>query len=173
MLVVLQDFALRLNELKRLLCHNSQVRSLKLDCGRLDDKALDFILKPHLEEIHLLNCERFSSRLLLEIGQCCPGLRYHFSAILSFLPMNWKDCCKSCVLSSKEKNSLITSYFANNVMLLAGWVVCGLWFPFLSFLFCLTCFEFLANVLEANWWHFLLSLGQILLWAISESVNSC
>lgn len=81
----LLELAPRNDELKRFLCHNSKVRSLKLDCGHLDDQALSFITKPHLEEIQLLNCDWFSARLLSDIGHCCSSLRS-----LS-LELGWRD----------------------------------------------------------------------------------
>lgn len=71
----LLDLAPRLHELRLLLLSNSTLRSLKLDCWHLTDEALTCFLKPSLEEIHLLNCDGFSPRLLSDIGQYCPRLR--------------------------------------------------------------------------------------------------
>ncbi|KAI5068056.1 hypothetical protein GOP47_0016401 [Adiantum capillus-veneris] len=71
----LLELAPRVHDLKRLLHHNSKLRSLKLDCSQLTDEALCVVLKPSLEEIQLLNCDGFSSEILSDIGEHCPGLR--------------------------------------------------------------------------------------------------
>eukprot|EP00250_Pteridium_aquilinum_P013109 c21135_g1_i1 orf=104-1942(+) len=118
----LLELAPRLDELERLLCHNSLLRSLKLDCRRLDDRALNFILKPNLEEIELINCDWFSSRLLSKIGQHCRGLRslslelgwrneFRASGIHSNgLEALLLDCSLLESLSLKSQGSCLDSY---------------------------------------------------------------
>ncbi|KAK7280611.1 hypothetical protein RJT34_25676 [Clitoria ternatea] len=61
--------------LRPLLPPNPYLMSLKVDCGRLDDSALAFLLKPSLLELCLHNCADFSGKLLSEIGTRCKDLR--------------------------------------------------------------------------------------------------
>ncbi|MCO5601622.1 hypothetical protein L7F22_055745 [Adiantum nelumboides] len=65
----------RLHDLRRLLHQNFKLRILKLNCLHLTDEALTVFLKPSLEELHLLNCDWFSSKLLSNIGERCTRLR--------------------------------------------------------------------------------------------------
>ncbi|CAN1771020.1 F-box/LRR-repeat protein 10 [Linum perenne] len=51
------------------------LRSLKLDCERLDDSAISFVAQPSLQELCVHNCTDFSGKLLSEIGGKCPDLR--------------------------------------------------------------------------------------------------
>ncbi|EPS59864.1 f-box family protein, partial [Genlisea aurea] len=70
------DFAPSMNYLRPLLSSsNPHLRSLKLDCTRLDDSCLDFVVHPSLQELHLRNCARFSGRLLSQLGHFCHDLR--------------------------------------------------------------------------------------------------
>ncbi|CAK9316019.1 unnamed protein product [Citrullus colocynthis] len=61
--------------LRPLLPPNPFLRSLKVDCGQLDDSAIQLLLKPSLHELCLHNCADFSGKLLSEIGGCCKDLR--------------------------------------------------------------------------------------------------
>ncbi|CAH9106939.1 unnamed protein product [Cuscuta epithymum] len=62
--------------LRPLLPPNPYLRSIKLDCTRLDDSSLDFILPPTLEELCLHNCSDFSGKLLSDVGRGCTDLRF-------------------------------------------------------------------------------------------------
>ncbi|KAL0560974.1 hypothetical protein IC582_001392 [Cucumis melo] len=61
--------------LRPLLPPNPFLISLKVDCGQLDDSAIQLLLKPSLHELCLHNCADFSGKLLSEIGGCCKDLR--------------------------------------------------------------------------------------------------
>lgn len=61
--------------LRPLLPPNPYLRSLKLDCNRLDDSSLDCLLQPSLHELSLHNCFDFSGKLLSEVGGRCKDLR--------------------------------------------------------------------------------------------------
>lgn len=54
---------------------NPYLRSLKVDCGRLDDSAIQTLVRPSLHELCLFNCADFSGKLLSEIGGLCKDLR--------------------------------------------------------------------------------------------------
>ncbi|RYR36942.1 hypothetical protein Ahy_A09g041887 isoform A [Arachis hypogaea] len=60
--------------LRPLLPPNRSLKSLKVDCGRLDDSAIPVLLKPSLHELCLHNCADFSGKLLSEIGTRCKDL---------------------------------------------------------------------------------------------------
>lgn len=70
-----QDIAPSAEFLRPLLPPNPYLRSLKVDCMRLDDSSLDYLLQPTLQELCLHNCADFSGRLLSQVGQCCKDLR--------------------------------------------------------------------------------------------------
>ncbi|XP_061337454.1 F-box/LRR-repeat protein 10 [Gastrolobium bilobum] len=55
--------------------NNPYLKSLKVDCGRLDDSAIALLVKPSLHELCLHNCADFSGKLLSEIGTRCKDLR--------------------------------------------------------------------------------------------------
>lgn len=73
---MLKDVAPSMEILRPLLPPNPFLRSLKVDCGKLDDSAIDFMLRPSLHELCLYNCADFSGKLLCEIGGKCKDLRY-------------------------------------------------------------------------------------------------
>ncbi|KAF5449038.1 hypothetical protein F2P56_029526 [Juglans regia] len=54
---------------------NPYLKSLKIDCDRLNDSAIKLLLRPPLHELCLHNCAGFSGKLLSEIGRRCPDLR--------------------------------------------------------------------------------------------------
>ncbi|XP_073153481.1 F-box/LRR-repeat protein 10-like isoform X1 [Henckelia pumila] len=56
--------------------NNPYLRSLKVDCTRLDDSSLDFLVRPSLQELCLRNCADFSGKLLSEVGRHCKDLRF-------------------------------------------------------------------------------------------------
>lgn len=64
----LPDIAASLDLLRPLLPPNPYMRSLKLDCHRLNDSSISILLRPSLRELHLHNCADFSGKLLSEIG---------------------------------------------------------------------------------------------------------
>ena len=55
---------------------NPYMRSLKIDCNRLDDSAIRTLIRPSLQELCLINCADFSGKLLSEIGGVCKDLRF-------------------------------------------------------------------------------------------------
>ncbi|KAG6474977.1 F-box/LRR-repeat protein 10-like [Zingiber officinale] len=61
--------------LEPLLPPNPYLKSLKLDCSRLDDSSIRFLIRPSLQDLCLHNCENLSGRLLAEIGGKCRDLR--------------------------------------------------------------------------------------------------
>nr|KYP69212.1 F-box/LRR-repeat protein 10 [Cajanus cajan] len=71
----LLDVAPSAHFLRPLLPPNPYLTALKLDCARLDDSAIAFLLKPSLHHLSLHNCADFSGRLLSEIGTRCSDLR--------------------------------------------------------------------------------------------------
>ncbi|KAJ4962323.1 hypothetical protein NE237_022262 [Protea cynaroides] len=71
----LLEIAAPINLLRPLLPPNPCLRSLKIDCSRLDDSAIEHLVRPSLHELYLHNCEDFSGRLLSELGGRCRDLR--------------------------------------------------------------------------------------------------
>ncbi|CAN0878807.1 F-box/LRR-repeat protein 10 [Linum grandiflorum] len=71
----LYEVALPIGFLADLLPPNPNLKSLKLDCRRLDDSASSFLLRPSLEELSMHNCDGFTGELLIDIGERCPNLR--------------------------------------------------------------------------------------------------
>ncbi|GAB2267808.1 hypothetical protein Dimus_002783 [Dionaea muscipula] len=71
----LLDVAPTLRLLEPLLPPNPYLQSLKVDCCRLDDSAINLLVCPSLYELYLHNCGDFSGRLLSEIGSRCRRLR--------------------------------------------------------------------------------------------------
>lgn len=61
--------------MRPLLPPNPYLKSLKVDCARLHDSSISFLLKPSLHELSLLNCADFTGKLLSEIGTRCKDLR--------------------------------------------------------------------------------------------------
>ena len=72
----LQDIAPTVDLLRPLLPPNPYIRSVKVDCGQLDDSAIPLLVKPSLQELSLHNCSDFSGKLLSEIGNRCRDLRF-------------------------------------------------------------------------------------------------
>ncbi|KAL9231867.1 hypothetical protein vseg_007033 [Gypsophila vaccaria] len=73
--VHLLDVAPSMDLLGPLLPPNPYLNSLKVDCCRLDDAAIQHFVRPSLHELFLHNCNDFSGRLLSEIGAQCRDLR--------------------------------------------------------------------------------------------------
>ncbi|KAG0498798.1 hypothetical protein HPP92_003489 [Vanilla planifolia] len=69
------EIAPTLDLLRPLLPPNPHLRSLKLDCSRLDDSSIGYLARSSLHELFLLNCENLSGRLLSELGRRCSDLR--------------------------------------------------------------------------------------------------
>jgi hypothetical protein len=72
----LKEVALTLDMLRPLLPPNQSLRSLRLDCARMEDAAIVCLARPSLHELILLNCDSISGRLLGELGTTCRDLRY-------------------------------------------------------------------------------------------------
>ncbi|XP_057966393.1 F-box/LRR-repeat protein 10 isoform X2 [Malania oleifera] len=72
----LRDVAPSIKLLRPLLPPNPYLRSLKVDCSRLDDSAIGHLLRPSLHELSLYNCADFSGKLLSDIGGQCRDLRF-------------------------------------------------------------------------------------------------
>ncbi|KAL6648843.1 hypothetical protein ACP70R_013067 [Stipagrostis hirtigluma subsp. patula] len=71
----LLEVALTHDLLRPLLPPNPSLRSLRLDCARLEDAAIGCLARPGLHELLLLNCANISGRLLRELGTTCSDLR--------------------------------------------------------------------------------------------------
>ncbi|CAF2038221.1 hypothetical protein YC2023_105894 [Brassica napus] len=69
------NVSLSMETVRPLLFPNQQLSSLKLDCGRLGNSAIDVLARPSLREISLQNCRDFSGDLISEIGKKCKDLR--------------------------------------------------------------------------------------------------
>ena len=51
------------------------LKSLTINCLRLDDSCVPLFLSPHLHDLNLLSCSLLSYHLLPSIGETCPNLR--------------------------------------------------------------------------------------------------
>ncbi|KAL4569663.1 hypothetical protein LXL04_025305 [Taraxacum kok-saghyz] len=71
----LLEIAAPIDRLRGLLLPNASLRSLKLDCRRLNESSTDYLLQPGLLELSLRNCFKFSGKLLSEVGARCKHLR--------------------------------------------------------------------------------------------------
>ncbi|KAL8267423.1 hypothetical protein R6Q59_004767 [Mikania micrantha] len=71
----LHEIAAPIDRLRRLLLPNAFLRSLKLDCRRLNESSIDHLLQPGLLELSLQNCYKFSGKLLSGVGTRCKDLR--------------------------------------------------------------------------------------------------
>ncbi|KAI0500901.1 hypothetical protein KFK09_019119 [Dendrobium nobile] len=92
----LLEIAPTLDLLGTLLLPNPYLRSLKLDCSRLDDSSIGHLARASsLQELCLHNCENLSGRLLVELGRKCPDLR---SVYLSSLAEHRKLSVLYCEL---------------------------------------------------------------------------
>ncbi|KAL0694255.1 hypothetical protein Bca4012_061435 [Brassica carinata] len=69
------NVSLSMETVRPLLFPNQKLSSLKLDCGRLGNSAIDILARPSLREISLHNCRDFSGDLISEIGRKCKDLR--------------------------------------------------------------------------------------------------
>ncbi|KZV15506.1 F-box/RNI-like superfamily protein isoform 1 [Dorcoceras hygrometricum] len=68
---------------------NPYLRSLKVDCTRLDDSSLDFLARPSLQELCLRNCADFSGRLLYEGVRCLSSDYAFVRALCSWFGMHY------------------------------------------------------------------------------------
>uniref|UniRef100_A0ACD5WS12 Uncharacterized protein n=1 Tax=Avena sativa TaxID=4498 RepID=A0ACD5WS12_AVESA len=71
----LLEVALTHDLLRPLLPRNPSLRSLRLDCEKLEDAAVDCLARPGLHELTLLNCNNLSGRLLRQLSATCQDLR--------------------------------------------------------------------------------------------------
>ncbi|XWS55132.1 hypothetical protein CRYUN_Cryun10bG0148600 [Craigia yunnanensis] len=69
------DISPSMELVKPLLPPNPYLKSLKLDCGQLNDSSVELLLRPSLQELCLHNCADFSGKLLSEIGSRCKDVR--------------------------------------------------------------------------------------------------
>ncbi|KAJ4876860.1 F-box/LRR-repeat protein 10 [Raphanus sativus] len=69
------NVSLSIETVRPLLYQNQKLSSLKLDCGRLGNSAIDILARPSLREISLHNCRDFSGDLISQIGRKCKHLR--------------------------------------------------------------------------------------------------
>lgn len=46
-----------------------------MDCGRLDDAAIEYLVRPSVNELYLANCQNLSGKIFSELGAKCPDLR--------------------------------------------------------------------------------------------------
>ncbi|XVE67213.1 hypothetical protein DITRI_Ditri08aG0142100 [Diplodiscus trichospermus] len=69
------DISPSMELIKPWLLPNPYLKSLKLDCGQLNDSSFELLLRPSLEELCLHNCADFSGKLLSEIGSQCKDLK--------------------------------------------------------------------------------------------------
>ena len=72
----MKEVALTHDLLRPLLPPNPSLRSLRLDCARLEDDAIVCLARSSLHDLLLLNCENISGRLLCQLGATCRDLRY-------------------------------------------------------------------------------------------------
>ncbi|KAL5217013.1 hypothetical protein ABZP36_017697 [Zizania latifolia] len=90
----LLEVALTHELLRPLLSPNPSLRSLRLDCSRLEDAAIGCLARTGLNELTLLNCDNISGRLLRELGSTCQDLRVlslHSLAERRGLPISFSD----------------------------------------------------------------------------------
>ncbi|KAH7690126.1 F-box protein containing LRR protein [Dioscorea alata] len=105
------EIAPTLDVLRPLMPPNPYLRSLKMDCRRLDDSAIGLLARASLHELCLHNCERLSGKLLSEIGSKCRDLRFlSLSSLaerrrLSILFSDLKELLRGC--STLESLSLV------------------------------------------------------------------
>ncbi len=60
---------------ERLLAGNTELKSLTLECSKLDDGIIKALTKPQLHTLCLSGCDHFSAKLLNEIAVKCPLLK--------------------------------------------------------------------------------------------------
>lgn len=73
--------------------NNPYLRTLKVDCTRLDDSSIDYLLRPSLHDLSLQNCADFSGKLLSEVGERCKDLRSLY--LSSVADKRWRSICVS------------------------------------------------------------------------------
>jgi hypothetical protein len=61
--------------LRPLVMDNPYLRSILMDCSRLDDMAIQYLVRPSLYELNLVNCGNLSGKIFSELGSKCPDLR--------------------------------------------------------------------------------------------------
>ncbi|KAK6916771.1 F-box domain [Dillenia turbinata] len=71
----LLDIAPTIELLRHLLPPNPYLQSLKLDCHRLDDSAIELLVRPSLHELYVHNCADFTGKILSVVGDRCKDLR--------------------------------------------------------------------------------------------------
>lgn len=105
-----QDIAPSAELLRPLLPPNPYLHSLKVDCTRLDDSSLDYLLQPTLQELCLHKCADFSGRLLSQVGQHCKDLRLSLppKAFVNFFSVETKVW--ACIITRIKKTHLDVSF---------------------------------------------------------------
>ncbi|CAI9104758.1 OLC1v1003510C6 [Oldenlandia corymbosa var. corymbosa] len=74
--ILMKDIGISNDLLRPLLIPaNPYLRTLQLDCSRLDDASLNLVVRPSLTELSLYNCGDFTGKILSFIGNTCKDLR--------------------------------------------------------------------------------------------------
>lgn len=73
--VTLVDMRAESSVVERVLTGNTVLKSLTLDCTKMDDKVVNTLTRPQLHTLCLVGCDQFSANLLLEIAKWCPLLK--------------------------------------------------------------------------------------------------
>ncbi|KAG6423895.1 hypothetical protein SASPL_114302 [Salvia splendens] len=76
---------LELDTLCTVACVLRAVKSVTIDCLKVDECSINSILGPHLQELNLLKCPSLSYHVLLSIGEKCPNLRVFPLSIGAFI----------------------------------------------------------------------------------------
>lgn len=90
--------------LRPLLPPNPWLKSMKVNCGRLDDSAIQILLQPSLHELCMLNCDEFTGKLLSEIGGRCKDLR-----LVSFGSAAYMYCW--CFLIVESEKAVVIGFW--------------------------------------------------------------
>ncbi|KAL6975106.1 Dynein regulatory complex subunit 6 [Sarracenia purpurea var. burkii] len=74
----LSSFSPDAQTLNRVVYRFRGLKSVTLDCLRLDDSSISNLLGEHIQELNLLKGALLSYRVLASIGRRCPNLRYEY-----------------------------------------------------------------------------------------------
>ncbi|XP_010928168.1 F-box protein At-B [Elaeis guineensis] len=93
----LSEFSPTVQILNRVLANNRMLRSLTLDCARLDDSSIEVFAKEHLQELVLLKCFMFSSYIFTAISRKCPNLRLLSLEMIRPCELDSPDDCNNSI----------------------------------------------------------------------------
>ncbi|KAJ6828674.1 F-box protein At-B [Iris pallida] len=93
----LSGFSPSTNILNSVIRDNRILRSLTLDCSRLNDTSIQYFLKEHLQELVLFKCSHFSSHIFTAIGERCPELRLLTLEVVNHSELESPDACKEAL----------------------------------------------------------------------------